>query len=294
MQIIEATWKEVLKSKVGDAAQEDDASIYIKDDCIITVEGKPVAAYGDLDFDPKRLLAWAKQAEFGLFRRLAYGQGKQFSTKKTYELYFGYTMGRHVYNAPPGPTRTTRDYPQLFNDDLIPLYEKLAKVFETCMPEQYAAQMDAIKCVGEEWRIGKGLYTQMVFNNANVFSYHVDAMNFKDSWNVMAVFANGCVGGNTIIPALDMRFSMRGAKYLIFNAQKVIHGVTPLTKVRADSYRYSLVYYAQAGMSKLGKLEDELDKFRVSLDKRFDAGYQEERAKATQVMRKRMQKSGYK
>jgi hypothetical protein len=285
---------EVPKSRIGDAPKESDASIYVREPTVITHLGQPIALYGDIsDFDFRQLLSWCKRARFGLFRRMAVQQGKEWSLPKSLELFWGYTTGRHVYTAPPGVTRTTKDDPDIYRESIIPLYHRLRREFELHMPAQYVSQFERLTSqIRPDWRIDGGMYTQVVCNKGNVWSYHLDQSNFRDSWSSMGVFSRGCVGGNTIIPALDMRFAMQGQRFLIFEGARLIHGVTPLTKVKADAYRYSFVYYAHEQMAKMDTLEVELRKFRRSLDKRFDADYQATRDANVQKFRRKMRKSG--
>jgi hypothetical protein len=294
MKIIETTLRDIPTARIGEKAEELDVDIYVDYDVVVHVNGSPVLAYGDLDnINYSEIVAWARRTSFPKVRRMAYVQGKEWSVKQTKELYFGNTMARQVYNVPPGLTRTTRDNIGIYRTQIIPLVRALEQKFKVNMPDQYRKQQNEVEKILDEWRIDGGLYTQAVVNDSNVFSYHVDSMNLPGSWNAMAAFAANTVGGNTIVPALNMRFAMHGAKFLIFNAQHIIHAVTPLTHVTKDAYRYSFVFYAHEHMTKMGTTKQEMDKFKASLDKRFDKSYRDERQKLIQASRRKAQKSGH-
>lgn len=130
-------------------------------------------------------------------------------------------------------------------------------------PAVHAQQVAQLAQVRPEWRIPGAVFTQGIVNENNILSYHRDAGNFPESWSVMATLAYDVEGGELVLPALDLAFDYTKPAITMFCGAEYIHGVAPLRRRSASSYRYSIVYYANRGMCKCGSVQDELARIRT-------------------------------
>lgn len=300
MRIVDLKEKDV-SHLLGKQVKEDDVARTIDFDCVVTVGGKPTIAYGNLP-ENKALLRWCANHKFPSVRRRAYEQGKQFqddhgsslAKSATREDYFGFKAPRPVYNLPAGPTRltvTNKKGWQLIKN----LAESLEEIYKESMPELYIWQKAKVDgSILPDWRINHGLWTQAVINKSNQFPYHYDANNCKNHLSGMACYNYGNGGGNTVVPGLDVKFEMVGAKYLIFLGQSILHGVSPIRNRQDWAMRYSIVFYSHELMTKVASPEEELKKARKIMEKRFDPAYQADRRKMLIERKRKSLESGYK
>lgn len=290
MKIIDLKYQEVSKDLVGTRAHESDMGLTISEPTIIRVDGKPSVVYGNMKFYEK-IVRWAKSYKFSSVERIQYRQGKAWDDIKTREEYFGYTAPRPVFNVAAGPTKTSRNYPDVYINGVVPLASELESLFSRHLSEQFNVQnSEALSTIGPCWRMGGGMYTQCVVNDNNAFNYHFDGSNYPGHWNSMAVFKWGVVGGHTVLPNYDCKLIMDKNHFVIFDAHRTMHAVTPIIKRKKEGFRYSVVFYTQSLMKNLGTMQEETAKFHKVLEKRLDPDYQDERKKI--IISRRRDRSG--
>lgn len=99
-----------------------------------------------------------------------------------------------------------------------------------------------------DWRIGEAkLWTSGVINDTAALPYHRDGFNFP-TWSAMPVVRRGVRGGHLHLPEYDLVLACADSTVVYFPGKLLVHGVTPMTRVRTDGYRFSVVYYALQGM----------------------------------------------
>lgn len=126
--------------------------------------------------------------------------------------------------------------------------DRCADYMEAFAPDIVAADRATLDDVLPEWKLGEGkLWTSGVVNNTAQLPYHRDSFNYP-VWSAMPVLRRGTRGGHLHIPEYDMVLPCQDSTVSFFLGQGLVHGVTPITKKTADSYRYSIVYYALRGM----------------------------------------------
>jgi hypothetical protein len=133
---------------------------------------------------------------------------------------------------------------------LVAFAEKFAKMFKEFAPDLYEHDVKALAEAGleNEWRMtDDALWTSGVVNKSSTLPYHRDGFNFA-TWSAMPVIRRDMKGGYLNFPAYDMTCACRDGWVLFFPGYKYVHGVTPMTPVKKDAYRYSIVYYALRGM----------------------------------------------
>lgn len=133
---------------------------------------------------------------------------------------------------------------------LVAFAEKFAKMFKEFAPDLYEHDVKALSEAGveNEWRMtDDALWTSGVVNKSSTLPYHRDGFNFA-TWSAMPVIRRDMKGGYLNFPAYNITCSCRDGWVLFFAGYKYVHGVTPMTPVKKDAYRYSIVYYALRGM----------------------------------------------
>lgn len=124
----------------------------------------------------------------------------------------------------------------------------LAGQLGDAFPEIEVMGRDVIQQVLPDWRLTENaLWTSGVINKESALPYHRDGNNF-DAWSVMPVVRRGVRGGHLHLPEYDMVVPCRDGFSVMFFGKRLVHGVTPMTKVTPDGYRVSVVYYALRGL----------------------------------------------
>lgn len=115
-------------------------------------------------------------------------------------------------------------------------------------PEIEIMGRDVVEQVLPDWRLSDhSLWTSGVINKESALPYHRDGNNF-DAWSVMPVVRSGVRGGHLHIPEYDLVVPCRDGIAVAFFGKRLVHGVTPMRKIRNDAYRISVVYYALRGL----------------------------------------------
>ncbi len=122
-------------------------------------------------------------------------------------------------------------------------------------PDLYRVHRDkAQDLAAPDYRLADSPFTSAIINRDNVLPYHFDKGNVPGGWSMMLGFKSG-VGpdangdaGYLVIPELDVALEIANNSVTGFDGQIALHGVTPFRKLSRSSYRYTIVYYAKAGM----------------------------------------------
>jgi len=140
-----------------------------------------------------------------------------------------------------------RDNPEI-QAYLAQYADVLAGQLGEAFPEVEVMGRDVIQQVLPDWRLTEtSLWTSGVINKESALPYHRDGNNF-DAWSVMPVVRRGVRGGHLHLPEYDMVVPCRDGYTVMFFGKRLVHGVTPMTKVTPDGYRVSVVYYALRGL----------------------------------------------
>jgi hypothetical protein len=78
----------------------------------------------------------------------------------------------------------------------------------------------------------------------------------------MIVFKQYTEGGRLSCPEYGVKFEVADNTIIIFDGQKILHGVTPIKHLNKAAYRYSVVYYSLAQMWNCGHVNEELVRIR--------------------------------
>lgn len=140
---------------------------------------------------------------------------------------------------------------------IVAAAESLAATLTKHLPEVAAEQLEQLSQVLPEWKMPGGMWTSGVVNKTSNLAYHYDRNNF-DAWSAMPVVRRHTRGGHLHIPRLNAVLKLNDGDVLFFNGQNWVHGVTPISLLRGDAYRYSCVFYPVKKMKQCLPWEDEL------------------------------------
>lgn len=199
-----------------------------------------------------------------VMKSLKYGKSTRVSGLSTESTIFGF--------QPPVPLRG-RPYCSMTglasNSPKVDAYmawyckKNIMPLFEEHYAENLAQHLESIKEVKKEWLMKDIPFTGGVINKSNQLNYHTDIQNIKGSINAMIYFVRDTDGGELSLPLYGVSIKPKDRYVLLFR-NDLVHGVTPINKINKDAYRFSVVYYANAGMDKCGTIQEELAKARKS------------------------------
>lgn len=144
-------------------------------------------------------------------------------------------------------TTLDRDFPTQAQV-LSRLAGQLGNEFRRLMPDRARVDEAVVRTVKDDWLLDPdALWTSGVINKSAELPYHVDGSNFH-TWSAMPTLRWATRGGTLHLPEYDFCFPCRDGEVTWFCGRDIVHGVTPMRTVGPQAYRYSIVYYALAGM----------------------------------------------
>jgi len=139
-----------------------------------------------------------------------------------------------------------------------------AKHYALHNPELYSEHLKTTQeRVVEDYRLADVPFTSGIINDNNPLCYHFDTGNFKDVWSAMIVLKREISGGYLAMPEYGVMCEVKDKSIFYFDGQSILHGVTPITKLRADSRRFSIVYYSLRAMWNCAPLREEIARARM-------------------------------
>lgn len=223
--------------------QESDVKTIIDKPTSIYENGELRLVYLQLDPNQTRLPSLLSALDRLKFRtdERTYGL---VSTSQTFGYLPRNTL-RRDYCAISGMARSNPD-----EHALICSYAGVvSSYYQQFAPELYARHLKTVEDnVLASWRLVRTPFTSGIANKNNPLSYHLDTGNVKDAWSAMIVLKRNVKGGHLNCPEYDVGFALPHGSLILFDGQKLIHGVTPIVKTKPDGVRYSLVFYSMRQM----------------------------------------------
>ena len=244
------------KDYVKRPAKESDFSTLIKESCkLIDKEtGELVGVYVVMPKTPSKLL----QALLSI----KYNTNKRYDGLDSTSRVFGYAPRMPARNNFCSSTGLARESPQQhriicnFALDLSKYYKKYCGLV-------FAEHSEITKeKILPEWTISGTPFSSGIVNKNNALSYHHDSGNFKNVYSNMVAFKSNTRGGHLSIPEYDIGLEISNNSILLFNGQKVLHGVTPFKLMSKAAYRFTVVYYTLLQMWKCEPLTQELARIK--------------------------------
>lgn len=235
--------------KVGDSCGEIAPNVI--EDCIFTVDGKPIGFYLNSVQGKLRQLVEVANAEL-LSNRVPKSEMRRSSglrNKETEVRQFSTIIG----SCPPKP-HMRRPYPtissvhqvktaQTFVKAMLMACHEAEEVIKQITPEIYETQKRIIEeKIPPQWRFGN-LFTSSISNFNIAAAFHRDAANLEGCVNVIIAKRKNAKGGNTTVPDYGATMDSCDNSMLVYPAWRNLHGVTPIVPLKPDGYRNSLVFY---------------------------------------------------
>lgn len=235
--------------------EEQHADQLISEDCEIWVDGVKVLTY--LKHFPMEDLRAAVRAVDNI------SVSRRQSGVPSQSRVFGFSPRMPVQQRDYCASATlNREFPA--SKDVLFYYAQVfTHLLETHHPERLAVSRAALEKVKPEWIIPGSVFTSGIINQDNPLQYHYDGGNFEGTWSAMAVFKEQTTGGHLALPEFGVKLACQDSSILIFDGQSELHGVTPIRKMSADAYRFSIVFYSLAQLCKCGTPSEELRRAQV-------------------------------
>lgn len=219
------------------AANLTDAGIYADADT-----GAPIVVYAPYPADREQIAAFRQAV-----RNIRWGTTTRSNGIVNRSRTFGYAprlpLRRRESCRPTSLMTEAPDTHRILEDAATLLHGWLTGL----LPDRMDADRQAVSPVLPDWRIGDDtIWTSGVINLTSELPYHRDGANFK-AWSAMPVLRRATRGGHLHIPEYDLTVECRDGWVVCFPGWELVHGVTPISTVRRDGYRISIVYYSLQG-----------------------------------------------
>lgn len=142
---------------------------------------------------------------------------------------------------------------------IVEFAKTLTKYYKEFAPDIFKSHNKiAQEKIMTEWLIEDTPFSSGIINKNNELHYHHDAGNFKGVYSNMVAFKSNVKGGHLSMPEYDVGLRISTNSVLLFDGQKILHGVTSIKLLNAKAYRYTLVYYTLKAMWKCKDVNTEL------------------------------------
>jgi hypothetical protein len=256
MKTIEVGFKNLdLKEYRNRSAKEEDFERLIDEDAIITLNGKKLIVYiAKLEKRLPRLV--------DALKRVKYDTSTRTNGLVTTSKIFGFAPRNVIRNHPCRAAKFASDQPQ--EHDLVAQAAYIAEgEYRKHHPEMAERHFEIANTkVRKEYRIGKTMFTSGIINHNNPLRYHFDTGNFEGVASAMFAFKDGIDGGYLSVPEVGLGFACKDHSLTIFDGQALLHGVTPITKLKPNSTRFTVVFYSLKQLWNCETNVDEISKLR--------------------------------
>lgn len=253
------------KQYVRRTAVESDYSTLIKEDCKLLDKdtGELLGVYLHLPSLPTELLKALLTIKYDKNRRLA-----GLITKSRI---FGYKPREKIRNDFCTSTMLSKESPKE-HKVICDFAKEITKLYKKECGEVYTDHAAITKeKLLPEWTIAGTPFSSGIVNRNNALHYHFDSGNFKNVYSNMVAFKSNTKGGYLSLPKYDVGLEIANNTLLLFDGQKILHGVTPFKLLSENAYRFTVVYYSLQQMWKCEPLTKELARIknvRTDLEKR--------------------------
>lgn len=245
------------KEYVYRTALETDYNTLIDYNCtmIDKITGKLIGVYLVMPKTPRKLLM--------ALMSIKYDKNKRLSGLITHSRIIGWKPREVIRNDFCTSAGLATEHPG-FHKTICDFAKILTKYYKKNCPEIFLqhAQITKDKIL-PEWVIDGSPFTSGIINKDNALHYHYDSGNLKDVYSCMVAFKSNTKGGHLALPEYDIGLEISNNSILLFDGQKILHGVTPFKMLSRHSYRYSIVYYTLRQMWNCEPLTKELARYKT-------------------------------
>lgn len=136
------------------------------------------------------------------------------------------------------------------------------QLYQTHAPDRFERHKELTAKVLGEYRMYRMVFTSGIVNKNNPLKYHFDSGNFEGVFSCMIGFKDGIVGGYLAMPEYDCALEIANLSVSLFDGQDILHGVTPITKLREDAARFTVVFYSLKQLWNCKPMTEELARIR--------------------------------
>lgn len=133
-------------------------------------------------------------------------------------------------------------------DELFNVAHLAEKLYGEFAPTRYQNHATLAENVREEYLMPETHFTSGIINKNNPLKYHLDTGNFKEVFSIMLGLKKDIKGGYLHIPELKVNLKISNGSLSMFDGQRFVHGVTPMTGTSEQSYRFTIVFYSLVQM----------------------------------------------
>lgn len=222
--------------KQGSLPLEEHFETLIKEDTIIRVGGVV------------KLLYLTNRKEFNEMLQVCESMKYDESTRArglvTNSRIFGYARRNTMRKLPCRETKTLKEY-KAQHKKLEEMGHILCGFYKLYNPELYANHAEMThKNIRYGYALPDGVFTSGIINQNNALRYHYDSGNYSNVWSGMITVRSETEGGYLSIPEYKIGIELSDKSVLFFDGQNVMHGVTPIKKLKPKAKRYTIVYYS--------------------------------------------------
>lgn len=189
---------------------------------------------------------------------IKYDKNKRLAGLITHSRIFGYKPREKIRNDFCTATTLAKENP--VNHQIICDFAKeLTKYYKKYCGEIFTYHLSiAEEKILPQWKIKGTPFSSGIVNKNNALHYHHDSGNFKNVYSNMVAFKSNVKGGHLAIPEYGIGLEIANNSIVLFDGQKILHGVTPIKLMSKNAYRLSIVYYTLQQMWNCGPLTEEL------------------------------------
>lgn len=125
---------------------------------------------------------------------------------------------------------------------MLLLASESEKLIKEVSSDLWLRQAEEMAQVPKAWRFGN-LWTSAICNGNISAPFHRDTANMPNCCNVVLISRSESTGGNLVVPEFGLTIDSCDSSFLVFQAWRSIHGVTPIEILAEGGYRNSFILY---------------------------------------------------
>lgn len=256
MQYLNAKLKKInLKEFRNRSATENDFSTLIDTDTTILHNGVPICVYIE------KVPAETKQM-FDCLTRIKYDTTTRTSGLITSSKIFGYAPRNAIRNLPCRATGLATSQPS--ENEILKKFAAIAADLYSKTNRELAEKHFKMteEKVLKNYQMDSSMFTSGIVNHNNPLKYHFDSGNYVGVWSAMFAFKRDVEGGYLSFPEFDIGLKTSSCSLSMFDGQSILHGVTPIKKLKPSAVRYTVVYYSLKNMWSCETPQGEIERMR--------------------------------
>lgn len=256
MRYLDATPRDIdPKALQRRSAKDSDCEAIITDDCAVRIDGQPKIVYLSRMTHPS--IERAREAVQRVKCQTSTRTGGLVTTSRI----FGYAPRNVLRGHPCRATSMAIDHPTE-HAAICGAATAIDSVYKSLFPEVHERHRETASAVREQWMIPGSVFTSGIVNYNNPLQYHFDSGNFSQVCSAMIGFRHKTQGGHLACPELGVAFEIGDRSLILFDGQKLLHGVTPIRRLAEDAFRFTIVYYSLKQMWNCDTVRGEVDALR--------------------------------